>query len=348
LPLLTFAETSPDMPPKAHDAKMRAPPRLHAPPLGSFKEARRPRGPVEGWDDMSTAEQRRALVYRSVDDSTLRRYASYVTAIREAGYSLWDAQEFEAFVISAWGRSVAPLLGVTLRGYKAAMSLAREAADRPLTLEEDARINQLLRRCVAADITKYRGADPPRRGSITRDVAKLLESAATTLGQPKWALVIRLLSTLGLRCFQLKALAPADVDDQAGAMNVLRKATRRQRVKSGAWETLPIPTQEGMDTLRVTIALHRKAGRPDHEPLVDWDADRLNAFVTTTLQRELRIAGNVVFDGAHCFRHGVAVQIAWQKGVEEARVLQGWRSLGTASGYAALGRAGRLKRLRGS
>ena len=119
-------------------------------------------------------------------------------------------------------------------------------------------------------------------------------------------------------------------------MNVKRKATRRQRVKSGAWETLPILTQDGMDTLKVSIALHRKAGRPDHEPLVDWDADRLNAFVTTTLQRELRIAGNVVFDGAHCFRHGVAVQIAWQKGVEEARVLQGWRSLGTASGYGGV------------
>lgn len=288
------------------------------------------RDKIAGWEQLTYEQKLAHIVFSSVSDDTLNGY--WRSMIEHTSDPLVSATSLHRFIVDEHSN----LVGSTLRGYKAAAGLFREASGIPFTVDENASLDKLIKRCVAADIVKTPGGVPVR-GSINNETAQFLIRTAATVN-PVWGNVIALFNTLGLRSFQLEALTPQDVDLTLGTITVLRKATQLQKAKKGDWETLPIATKEGYNLLK--RLMQTKVG--DVSPFVVWNHSQLNDFISRTLQQHLKVDKSVVFDGVHCLRHGTAVSIAWSVGVEAARVAQGWHTTVSAQGYTALGRSGTL------
>lgn len=180
-------------------------------------------------------------------------------------------------------------------------------------------------------IAGWRLASLPR-GIEAAQVDALLASCdrRTAIGRRDYAL-LHLLARMGMRAFEVAALALDDVDWRVGELTV--------RGKGGRQDRLPLPADVGE-----AIVAYLQRGRPECEARTIFVSDRAphrelgSAAITSRVARASKRAGCEPI-GAHRLRHTVATQMLRQGGslAEIGQVLR-HRHAATTAIYAKVDR----------
>ena len=284
----------------------------------------------------------RKLLAGGIEESTAKKYDSTVRTL--GGFA---PKHFLAYLLKEMEKPERPadelkcvgrgkrrkyrIATQTMRGHKSAcvhMSLLRGN-----TWKQS--IAQLAERCLAAFEADNR--KPTTRGALTeKQFGEFIEEALRVRREDlAHGAIIQWFC--GLRPRDIRSMCQAAVVIEAGRVvqvRRLRKAPKPIKKRLGKSQLVQVSHQQTQQLLESYYQASRRRGDRSHDPFFPGYTARAVNEIFFNLKARSVWPSDVMFDGPHCFRHGMA-RAAYLQTMDKVREAGGWSDVSSPIRYSS-------------